>query len=241
MIRSGSWFRRGLKDGVPIGLGYFAVSFTLGIAARNAGFAAFPAMIASFTNFTSAGEFAAFSLIAAGAGYWEVAIMTLVVNARYLLMSCAMSQKLDPETPFYHRLLVAYGITDELFGISIAVEGKLNPYYTYGAMLLASLGWSSGTFLGVLMGNILPTRLVSALSVGLFGMFLAVIIPPARKSRVVAGLIGVSFLLSFVADRVSVFAAISSGARTIVLTVVISLAAAMLFPVKEEEEAAHEG
>ncbi len=240
MENSGSWFRNGMRDGLPIGLGYFSVAVTLGIAARNAGFSAFQAMIASLTNNTSAGQFAAFSIIAAGAGYWEVAVMTLVANARYLLMSCSISQKLDPGASFLHRLLVACGITDELFGISIAVPGKLNPYYTYGAFLVATAGWSSGTFLGVLMGNLLPDRLVSALSVGLYGMFLAVIIPPARKSRIVAGLIGVSFLLSYAANRIDLFAGISSGVKTILLTVVIALAAAILFPLKEKEDAKQE-
>ena len=169
-------FQRGMRDGMPIALGYFAVSFTLGLAAKNAGFSALQAMIESLTNNASAGEYAVFTLAAAGASYLEVAIMTLVTNARYLLMSCSLSQKLAPDTPLLHRMLVAYDITDEVFGISIAVPGRLNPWYTYGAMCMAIPGWGIGTFLGVAVGSILPLRLVSALSVGLYGMFLAVII-----------------------------------------------------------------
>ena len=223
-----------MKDGLPIALGYLAVSFTLGITARNAGFSPLQALLASVTNNASAGEYAAFAIIAAGGTYWEVAVMTLIANARYLLMSCALSQKLAADTPLRHRMLLAYDVTDEIFGISVARPGKLNPWYTYGAMLVAIPGWGLGTFLGVVMGNILPARAVSALSVGLYGMFLAIVIPPARHSRVIAGLVAVSFALSFAASSWEALAGVSSGVKTIVLTVVISLAAALLFPVKEE-------
>ena len=235
MDRNRTHFAQGLRDGLPIALGYFAVAFTLGIAAKNAGFTALQAMVESLTNNASAGEYAVFSLVAAGAGYWEVAVMTLVANARYLLMSCSLSQKLAPEISLGHRLLLAYDITDEIFGISVAVPGRLNPWYTYGAMAVAIPGWGLGTFLGVAVGNVLPLRAVSALSVGLYGMFLAIIVPPARKSRVVLALVLLSFAASFLASRWSLLAAVSSGVKTIVLMVAIALAAAVLFPVGEEE------
>ena len=231
-------FRRGIRDGIPIALGYFAVAFTLGIAAKNAGFTAVQAMVESLTNNASAGEYAVFSLVSAGAGYWEVAVMTLVANARYLLMSCALSQKLAPETPLYHRMLVAYDVTDEVFGISIAYPGRLNPWYTYGAVAVAIPGWALGTFFGVVVGSVLPLRLVSALSVGLYGMFLAIIIPPARRDRVVLGLVLLSFAASFLAGRWPLLAGISPGIKTILLTVVLSLGAAELFPIKAGEAAA---
>ena len=229
-------FRRGVRDGMPIALGYFAVAFTLGIAAKNAGFSAVQAMVESLTNNASAGEYAVFSLVSAGAGYWEVAVMTLVANARYLLMSCALSQKLAPETGLGHRMLVAFDVTDEIFGVSIAFPGRLNPFYTYGAMAAAIPGWALGTFLGVVVGNVLPLRLVSALSVGLYGMFLAIIVPPARESRVVLALVLLSFAASWAAPSLPALAAVSSGVKTIVLTVAISLGAAVLFPVAEEAE-----
>ncbi len=229
-------FRRGVRDGMPIALGYFAVAFTLGIAAKNAGFSAVQAMVESLTNNASAGEYAVFSLVSAGAGYWEVAVMTLVANARYLLMSCALSQKLAPETGLGHRMLVAFDVTDEIFGVSIAFPGRLNPFYTYGAMAAAIPGWALGTFLGVVVGNVLPLRLVSALSVGLYGMFLAIIVPPARESRVVLALVLLSFAASWAAASLPALAAVSSGVKTIVLTVAISLGAAVLFPVAEEAE-----
>lgn len=234
------WFLKGMRDGIPISLGYFAVAFTLGIAAKNAGFTAFQAMLASFFNNASAGEFAAFTLIAAGASYLEVAVMELVANARYLLMSCALSQKLSADTSILHRLLISYDVTDEIFGVSISVPGKLNPFYTYGIILVAVPGWAVGTYIGVLMGNILPVRLVRALSVGLYGMFLAVIIPPARKSKILAGVIMISMALSFAFTRIPLIADMSAGTRTILLTVLIASGAALLFPVKEKNQEGEE-
>jgi len=227
--------RQGFRDGIPIGIGYFAVAFSLGVAARNAGLTAFQGFLASLLCNASAGEYMGFTLIAAGATYVEIAIATLIANARYLLMSCALSQKASPDLPIWHRLIIAFDITDELFGINIAREGMLNPCYTYGAMIPALAGWSVGTMFGVIAGNIMPLRLVSALSVALYGMFLAVIIPPARKSLVVAGLVAVSFLASWGAAYLPLIGDVSEGTRTIILTLVISSAAALLFPRKEEE------
>ena len=220
-------FCEGMRDGVPIALGYFAVSFSLGIAARRAGFTPFQGFLVSLLNNASAGEYAAFAIIMA--------------NARYLLMSCALAQRFAPGTPFWHRLLIGYDVTDELFGITIARPGSLNPYYTYGAILLAAPAWAIGTALGIIAGNLLPLRTVSALSVALYGMFLAIIIPPARKSRVVAALVAISFALSFVCNYLPGISALSEGTRTILLTVLISSAAAVLFPVNPgEQEAEHD-
>ena len=230
-------FCDGMRDGFPIALGYFAVSFSLGIAARNAGLTPMQGFWVSLLNNASAGEYAAFTLIAARVTYWEVAVITLIANARYLLMSCALAQRFAPETPFFHRLLIGYDVTDELFGITIARPGPLNPYYPYGAILLAAPAWAIGTALGILAGNALPLRIVSALSVALYGMFLAIIIPPARKNRIVAALVLLSFALSFACNYLPGVSALSDGTRTIILTVVISAAAAVLFPVKQEETA----
>ena len=235
-LRRRDWLRRGARDGIPICLGYFAVALTLGIAARNAGIAAGPMTLMSLLNNTSAGEFVAVTLIAAGASYWEMLAMQVVANARYLLMSCALSQKLRPDTPLWRRLLLGFGVTDEIFGISISVDGYLDPFYTFGAMLVAVPGWASGTCLGVILGNILPARVVSALSVGLYGMFIAVFVPPARKSRRIAVLVLISFALSYAATKLPFLADVSSGLKIIALTVVISLAAALLLPVSEEAQ-----
>ncbi len=232
--------REGFRDGIPIGLGYLAVSFSLGVAARNAGLSAFQGFLISLLNNASAGEYAGITVIASNAPYIEMVLMTLIANARYLLMSCALSQRFSPDTPLFHRLLVGYDVTDEIFGITIARSGQIDPFYTYGAILIAAPCWACGTALGVVAGNVLPPRVVSALSVALFGMFLAIIIPPSRKSRVVAGAVLVSFIASFAASKLPVVSQLSDGTRTIILTIVISGIVAALFPVKQEEEENHD-
>ena len=231
-------FLHGMKDGIPISLGYFAVAFTLGIHAKNAGLTVFEATLSSLLTNASAGEYGAFSLIRQAAGAMEVIIMMVVINARYLLMSCSLSQKLSPDEPLYKRMLLGHCVTDEIFGISSAYPGTLDPLYSYGAFCVASPGWALGTALGVLVGNILPLRAVSALSVGLYGMFIAVIIPPTRGNKVLAGVVLLSMALSYLLSVWPLFSAVSEGMRTIILTIVIAGAAAALFPVHEEKEAA---
>lgn len=231
-----TWYLQGIRAGIPIALGYFAVSLTLGITAKTAGLTSLQAALASVTNHASAGEFIGFTLIAAGATYLELFIMEAVANARYLLMSCALSQKLSSKTSLLHRLIMGFFITDEIFSVAVSVSKKLNPAYVYGMASVASPGWVAGTYMGVILGNILPLRAVSALSVGLYGMFIASFIPPAKKSKVVAGLVSVSFLTSFAFSVIPFFSQLSSGIRIILLTVIISLGAAILFPVDEDEE-----
>ena len=233
-----SQFFRGMKDGVPIALGYLAVAFSLGIIAKKAGVSPFQGFLTSFLCNASAGEYAGFTLIAAGASYIEMALATLVANARYFLMSCAESQRLDPDLGLGHRLLIGFDLTDEIFGISIAQEGYIHPFYPYGAMAVAIPGWSVGTMLGIIAGNVLPVRLVNALGVALYGMFFAIIIPPARKEKKIAGIILVCFILSYLFSVLPGLALLSEGTRTIILTVAISTAAALLFPRKEQEDPA---
>ncbi len=230
-------YLQGVRDGVPIGLGYFAVSFSLGILAKNVGLTPIQAAVMSLLNNASAGEYMGLTVMAAGAAFWEMAVATLITNARYLLMSCAMSQRMDPATPFRHRLIMAFDITDELFGITIARPGYLSPWYMYGGMTPAIPGWAVGTALGTLAGSILPLRVVSAFSVALYGMFIAIFIPPARKDKVIAVLVALAFAASWLFSRLPGVSALSDGTRTIILTVVLSAGAAILFPRKEEEAA----
>ena len=219
--------------GIPIGLGYFAVAFSLGIVAKHAGLTPFQGFTASFFNLASAGEYALFTSMQNGVTYLEIALITLVVNARYLLMSCALSQKFSPSTPFFHRFLVGFGVTDELFGIAISRQGTLRPSFSYGAMAVAVPLWSLGTYFGVLAGNHLPTRVVSALSVALYGMFIAIIVPPAKQNVAVRLAVLTSFAASFALTMIPFVKDISSGTRTIILTVIISAVAAVLKPVDE--------
>ena len=228
------WFVKGMKDGIPIMLGYFAVSIALGISARNAGMTAAQATIASALIMASAGQYIGFTLIAAGAGYIEVMVMEAIANARYLLMSASLSQKLDEKVPFIHRMLIGLWITDEIFGVSVSVEGRLNPFYNYGMAAVATPGWALGTLVGVVLGNALPVRVVSALSVGLYGMFISIFVPPAKKNRIIAALVLLSFALSWAFSAIPWFDGISSGMKIILLTVAISLGAALLFPVDKE-------
>ncbi len=217
-------------------LGYLAVSFTLGITAKNAGLSAFQATLTSLLVNASAGQYAAFTMMAAQGGYWEIAILEAVTNARYILMSCALSQKLPAASKLWHRLVIGFNVNDEIFGMAIAEQGKLNPFYYFGMMTVAMPGWALGTFLGTSVGNVLPANVVSALSVGLYGMFLAVIIPASRKSKVILGVVVVSMAASFALECIPLFASLASGTRIILLTVVIAAGAALLFPVKEEEK-----
>lgn len=227
----------GVHDGVPIALGYFVVSFALGIAAKNAGLSPLEGFIASLLNNASAGEYAAFTVIASDAPYMTMALITLVANARYMLMSCVLSQKCPADLPLIHRVLVGFDVTDEIFGITIARKGPLNPFYNYGAMTVALPGWSIGTALGVIAGNVLPVSVVSALSVALFGMFLWIIVPPARDNRVVGLLVIASFALSFIAGLAPLISELSAGTRTIILTVLIAGAGALLAPIDMAKEA----
>lgn len=229
-------FLQGLRDGLPIGLGYFAVAFSLGVMAREAGLSAFQGFLASAVCAASAGEYAAFTVIGAGASYLEMVIVTFVANARYMLMSCALNQKTDPKMPFIHRPLSAMYVTDELFGISVARQGLFNPYYHYAASLVAVPLWSLGTAMGIIAGNIMPAAAVSALSVALYGMFMAVFIPPAKKDKIIACLVVISFFLSFAASKLPFISEIAEGTRTIILTVIIAGVAAIFFPKKDEEE-----
>lgn len=227
-------FSRGLRVGIPISLGYLAVSFTLGITAKNAGLSALQATLTSLLVNASAGQYAAFTAMAAQSGYLEIAILEAVTNARYILMSCALSQKLPPKGKLWQRLVIGFNVNDELFGMAIAEPEKLNAFYYFGMMAVAMPGWALGTFLGTSVGNVLPASAVSALSVGLYGMFLAVIVPAAKKSKIILGVVVVSMAASFALESIPLFAQVASGTRIILLTVVIAGGAALLFPVQEE-------
>ena len=220
-------FKLGLKDGIPIGLGYLAVAFSLGIAASNAGLTAFQGFITSLLINASAGESAGFTAIKEAVPYLQIILVTIIANARYLLMSFALSQKIDPNAKMIHRIILSFYLTDELFGLAISQDGYANPYYSYGAICFAAPCWAIGTALGIIMGNVLPIKIVSALSVALYGMFLAIIIPPAKKDKTIATLIIVSFISSYTLSELT---DLSSSAITIMLTIFVSTLGAIAFP-----------
>ena len=223
-----------MKDGVPIGLGYFAVSFTFGMMAVAGGLSIWQAVLISLTNLTSAGQFAGLDIIFAGGSMWEMAMTQLIINLRYCLMSFSLSQKFRREESGILKYIAAFGITDEIFGISAAQEGKVSVFYNYGAMCVAIPGWTLGTLVGGISGSLLPDFMLSALSVAIYGMFLAIIIPEGKRNRVVLGCIAVSFFSGWLVSVLPVVREWSDGMRILLLTVVISAGAALLFPRKED-------
>ena len=231
-------FRKGIQDGIPIGAGYFAVSFTFGMMAVSGGLTPWQAVLISLTNLTSAGQFAGLGIIVACGSMWEMVLTQLVINLRYCLMSFSLSQKLEKNVSTGHRLAVAFGVTDEIFGVSASQEGRISPWYNYGVMSMAIPGWTLGTLVGAVLGNVLPGFLVSALNVAIYGMFLAVIIPPAKKNRAVFGVVIGAMALSTVFAEVPVLNKVSSGFVIIITSVVVAGLAAHFCPISEEGEGA---
>ena len=228
-------FKKGIKDGIPIGLGYLAVSFTFGMMSVSSGLSIWQAVLISLTNLTSAGQFAGLDIIVAGGSYWEMAWTQLVINLRYCLMSFSLSQKMRRDEPWAHRYLVAFGITDEIFGVSASQEGKVSAFYNYGAMCMAIPGWTLGTLLGAISGSLLPDFIMSALGVAIYGMFLAVIIPPAKKNKAVLLVVVAAMAVSTLFAVVPGLNKVSSGFVIIITTLVTAGGAAYLCPVKEYE------
>ena len=224
-------FLEGLRDAVPVALGYLAVSFGIGISCHGTGITTLQGFVMSLLNNASAGEYGGITIITENSGLWMMVLMTLIINARYLLMSCVLSQRLSSDTPLGYRLLIGFDVTDELFGLAVAQEGMLNVWYFIGAMCAALPGWSLGTLFGALAGDLLPAWAMNGFSVMLYGMFIAIIMPQGRKDRVVLGCILASFALSFLASKL--LPMLSSGMRILLLTIFISSAAAVLFPREE--------
>lgn len=229
-------FMRGLHDGVPIALGYFAVSFTFGMMAVSGGLSVWQATLISLTNLTSAGQFAGLDIMIACGSLWEMALTQLIINLRYSLMSFSLSQKLERNLAPWHRFAVAFGMTDEIFGVSASQQGRLNPFYNYGAMSVAVPGWTFGTLAGAIAGNIMPRFLASALSVAIYGMFLAVIIPPAKKHRAVLKVVVGAMAVSTLFACTPVLNKVSSGFVIIITTLAVAGMAAYFCPIEDGEE-----
>ena len=226
-------FLHGARDGVPIAAGYFAVAFSLGFVARKAGLDPWQGFVSSLFTRASAGEYGGYTLMAMRGGYIELILLTLVANLRYLLMSSALTQKFADDLPLWKRVLTGCCVTDEIFGISIAYPGMLRPAYTVGAAIVSGLCWASGTAVGIAAGNVLPDALTSALGVTLYGMFIAVFIPPARAERGVLWAVIAAFVLSGICAVTPVVRTMDGGTRTILLTLLIAAAAAVIKPIDD--------
>lgn len=227
-------FFKGLYHGIPIALGYLSVSFGFGIMAVKAGLSILAAVGISVTNLTSAGQAAGVAIIAAGGSYIEMALTQLVINIRYSLMGLSLSQKLDKSFTTPHRLLASFGITDEIFAVASAQPGRVTPWYMYGLILISFLGWSGGTLLGAAAGQFLPAAITDAMGIVLYGMFLAIIIPPARKEKSVLTAVVIAALFSILFSYL--LTAVSPGFAVIISAIAASAVAALLFPIDEEEE-----
>ena len=224
-------FFQGFKAGLPISLGYFVVSFTVGIVARNIGFHPLQAGLMSFLMHASAGEFAALNVIATGGSYLTMVITSVVVNIRYVLMACSLSQRLAPQTPLYRRAALSYFVTDELFGLACTQPVPLSTSYYFGTAAAASPGWVLGTICGAAISAGLPPALTSALSVALYAMFIAVVVPASKAFRPVAFVVAASMAASFLCSVLPYVRQIDSNFRVITLTIVISAVAALVHPV----------
>ena len=229
-------FRDGLRHGVPIGLGYLSVAFAFGIQAVALGLEPVQALLISMTNVTSAGQLAGISLMAAGASLMEMALTQLTINLRYALMSLSLSQKMDESMQTLQRMIFSFCNTDEIFAVAASQEGRLGKHYLYGLMIIPWIGWSLGTILGAAAGTLLPEFFRTALGIAIYGMFLAVIIPPSRKQKPVRVVVILAAVISVILKYTPGLRNIPSGYAIILCAVAASTIGALLFPVPDEEE-----
>lgn len=227
----------GVRRGLPVGLGYFSVSFGFGALAAANGVGALDAALISALNLTSAGQFAGLTLILAQAGLWEVVLTQLVINSRYALMSLALSQKMGTGVGLLPRFLVAFLNTDEIFALAMSRQEKLTTPYLLGLGLLPVIGWTMGTLMGALAGSVLPESIRLALGVMLYGMFIAIVVPPARKEKPVAAAAGLALVLSCLFTWCPGLKNVSSGFAIVVCTLAAAGVCAWRFPIGEEETA----
>lgn len=229
-------FLRGMSHGIPICLGYLSVSFGFGIlAVSKAGLSVFQASVISASNLTSAGQKAGIDVIAAGGAIIEMILLQLTINIRYSLMALSLSQKLDKRFSAPHRLLASYGITDEIFAVCSAQKAPITPAYMYGMILVAAVGWVTGTALGAAAGELLPASVSTAMEIVLYGMFIAIIIPPAKKQVSVLFAVVMAAAISIIFRYA--LPVVSEGFAVIISAVAASAVTALIFPVKEEAEA----
>lgn len=228
-------YKKGLRDGVSIGLGYISVSFTFGMMAVESGLPIMAAVLISVTNVTSAGQFAGLALIVSGASYVELALTQLIINMRYALMSLSLSQKLHRSVSIADRLLISFGITDEVFAVGSNQKGEVGKKYMLGLITAPLLGWSAGTLMGAAASTLLPLSVRSALGIAIYGMFVAIIIPPSLHVKSIQKVIGFSVLISCALRYIPIFNFISSGFAIIICTIIASAFGAKLFPIKEEK------
>lgn len=230
-----SHFNSGIKDGLPIGLGYLSVSFAFGVQAVILGLPAFMAVFMSMTNLTSAGQLAGLTVITALGSIIEIILTQLVINARYFLMSLSLSQKLDENFSLPNRLFFSIFITDEIFAVASSKKSAINKRYFYGLIILPYLGWTVGTLLGATAGNLLPPLVVNSLGIALYAMFIAIIVPPSIKERGILFSVATGASLSAILYFIPVFSIIPTGFKIIISAIITACITAWLFPLKGKE------
>lgn len=227
--------KKGIRDGIPIGLGYFSVSFSFGILAVSNGFTWWEAVLISMANLTSAGQYAGITVMAAAGGLLEMAISQFVINIRYALMSVSLSQKTEEKFKGIYRLILGFGITDEIFAVAMNTAKEIKRSYFFGLIIIPYIGWTLGTLAGSVCGNIMPDVVCDALGIALYGMFIAIIVPSARRSKAVLFVVAVSVILSCMLYYIPIFDKISSGFAIIICAVTASALGALLFPGSEPD------
>ena len=228
----------GVRRGMPVGMGYLSVSFGFGTLAASQGIRVLPATIISATNMTSAGQFAGLTLILAAAGLWEVILTQIIINSRYALMSLALSQRMGERIGFLPRLLIAFFNTDEIFALAMARTEPLTIPFMLGLGTLPIVGWTLGTLCGGLAGSVLPSSIQAALGVMLYGMFIAIVVPPAKTDRKILAAVILALICSSAFTWVPVLKTVSAGISIVICTVAAAGICAALLPIEEEAEAA---
>ena len=228
-------FKEGIRDGLPICFGYISVSMAFGLTAVKSGMPVWAAILISLTNLTSAGQFAGTNLLIAQSTYIELAVTTFIINIRYFLMSLSVSQKVDKEFGLKERLISSFGVTDEVFAVSMQRRDAVTFSYMLGLILTPILGWTGGTIIGAVATSLLPESLSDAMGIALYGMFIAIIVPPAREQKNVLFAVVLAIVASYAFAYVPVISALSGGWSVIIIAVGVSALAAYLFPVVEQE------
>lgn len=228
-------FKKGLKDGIPVCLGYFSVAFAFGIFAVENGLTVFQATVISLTNLTSAGQLAGVPIITGGT-LPELALSQLIINSRYSLMSVSLSQKFSHKVKLKDKLLISYANTDEIFAVAISQKGEIGKKYMLGLMLLPILGWTSGTLIGAVAGNILPPMVTAALGLAIYGMFVAIVVPAAKKEKATALCVAIAIALSCAFKYIPLLTKVPTGFTVIICSVIAAAILAVVAPIKTEEE-----
>ncbi len=228
-------FKQGIQDGIPIALGYVSVSFTFGLMAVAAGMSWWQAILISMTNLTSAGQFAGLEIMVAGGTFIEMALTQLVINLRYALMSLSLSQKVDKTMDTLNRLITSFGVTDEIFAVSMSRKKAVSKYYMYGLIVIPYIGWAGGTAMGALLGGVLPEIVSNAMGIAIYGMFLAIIIPQAKEDIPCLKVILIAVAMSCCFHWIPGLKQLSSGFVIIICAVTASAIGAWLYPIEENE------